>query len=198
MIIHDRLWKDMIQIGIPTHIIHLLMNVYREQKAKVRTKYGDSEWFPIEKGVKQGTTISPHLFNIYSERVMREALEGLKGTVKVGGKSITNLRYAEDVVLIASTIEELQDLVDRVKESSARVGLSMNVKKTKIMKILCGENDNNTSVIVNGEPLQIVKQFNYLGALITDSGDDTPEIKRRIGTAKNATTSFTTIRKERS
>ena len=86
MVMHDRLWADMLRLGTPTHIIYLLMGIYNEQKAKVRTSYGDSDWFTIEKGVRQGCIISPHLFNIYSECIMREALEGHEGTVKVGEK----------------------------------------------------------------------------------------------------------------
>ena len=162
MVMHDRLWADMLRLGTPTHIIYLLMGIYNEQKAKVRTSYGDSDWFTIEKGVRQGCIISPHLFNIYSECIMREALEGHEGTVKVGGKAITNLRYADDVVLIASSMEELQNLVDRVKESSEDVGMSMNAKKTKVMEILCNDINDDTSIVVDGEPLEIVSQFTYL------------------------------------
>ena len=80
MVVHERLWTDMKRIGIPTHIIQLLSNVYDNyQKAKVRTRHGDSDWFKIEKGVRQGCKISPHLFNIYSECIMREVLEEITG-----------------------------------------------------------------------------------------------------------------------
>ena len=108
------------------------------------------------------------------------------------------MRYADDVVLIASSMEELQNLVDRVKESSEDVGLSMNAKKTKVMKILCNDINDDTSIVVDGEPLEIVSQFTYLGALFTADGDDTPEIKRRIAIAKNATTALTTVWRDRS
>ena len=90
MVAHDRLWLDMKKIGIPTHIIELLMSMHKDQKAKVRTRQGNSEWFSIEKGVRQGCIISPHLVNIYSECIMREALEGFTGSVKVGGRCVSN------------------------------------------------------------------------------------------------------------
>ena len=104
--------------------------MYDNQKAKVRTRHGDSDWFRIEKGVRQGCIISPHIFNIYSECIMREVLE-ITGNVKVSGRCITKLRYADDIVLIADTLEDLQDLVDRANRSSKRVGLSSNAKKQK-------------------------------------------------------------------
>ena len=83
-------------------------------------------WFTVEQGVRQGCILSPHLFNIYSEQIMRNALDGFVGSVKVGGRTISNLRYADDVVLIANSMDELQDLVNRVKESSLQFGLALN------------------------------------------------------------------------
>ena len=92
--------------------------MYAHQQVTVKTTHGLTHWFEIGQGVRQGCILSPHIFNIYSERIMRKALEGFEGTIKVGGKTITNLRYADDVVLIAGSIDELQSLVNKVNEAS--------------------------------------------------------------------------------
>ena len=114
---HDILWNDMHKIGFPTHI--LLLN----------------EWFEIGQGVRQGCIISPHHFNIYAEAIMRNALENFEGNITVESHKITNLRYADDVVLIAGSLEELQDLVDRVRLESEKVGLFLNTRKQKLRKL---------------------------------------------------------------
>ena len=129
---------------------------------------------------------------------MREVLEEITGNVKVSGRCITNLRYADDIVLIADTLEDLQDLVDRANRSSKRAGLSLNAKKTKVLKILSGWDNDDEKIFVNGEALENVKEFTYLGASINSSYDDSPEVKKRIAIAKSATTALTTIWKDRS
>ncbi|MCT5353383.1 reverse transcriptase family protein [Pseudomonas aeruginosa] len=132
---HDILWNNMNDMKFPKHIIQLIKAMYDQQQAAVRTTYGLTEWFEVKQGVRQGCILSPHLFNIYSETIMRGALENFEGTVDVGGYKISNLRYADDIVLIASSITELQQLLDKVREASEKAGLFLNAKKTKIMKI---------------------------------------------------------------
>ena len=101
--------------------------------------------------MRQGCILSPHLFNIYSEVIIRNALEDLEGTVKIGGRSIASLRYAEDIILLGGKMEELQDTVDRVDEASSQAGLYLNTSRTKVMKTVrvpvCNEQDN---ILVNG------------------------------------------------
>ena len=195
MVAHDILWNDMYSMGFPTHIILLLKSLYLQQKAAVRTTYGMTDWFDIEQGVRQGCIISPHLFNIYSETIMRKALENHEGSIKVGGHNITNLRYADDVVLIAGSMDELQNLVNRVKTESEKAGLLLNAKKTKVMKIQRTPTDEK--ILIDRTPIENVTEFSYLGATFTTNGDDSKEIRKRIGIAKNATTALTNIWKDR-
>ncbi|XP_063613390.1 uncharacterized protein LOC134786664 [Penaeus indicus] len=192
---HDNLWNNMYTMGFPTHIILLLKSLYEQQKAAVRTTYGLTDWFDIEQGVRQGCIISPHLFNIYSEMIMRNALEDYEGSIKIEGHSITNLRYADDVVLIAGSIDELQNLVDRVKTESEKTGLLLNAKKTKVMKIQKTPTDQE--IIIDGAPVENVTEFTYLGATFTNKVDDSKEIRKRITLAKNATIALSNIWKDR-
>jgi len=118
---------------------------------------------------------------------MRNAFEGFEGSVKIGRKSITNLRYADDIVLVGGSMEELQDIVNRAHEASSQAGLYLNTSKTKVMKTIRvpvrNEQDN---ILVSGQDRENVKNFVYLGAMITENYDDSKEIKRRIAITKNA------------
>ena len=123
------------------------------------------------------------------------------GSVKVGSRTISNLRYADDVVLIANSMDELQDLVNRVKESSLQFGLALNSNKTKVMKRV--KNNQNTKdadhiIVNNNEIIENVKEFVYLGALITNNYDDTKEIRRRLCIARSVMVSVTNIWKDKS
>ena len=121
-----------------------------------------------------------------------------EGSVKVSGHSITSLRYADDVALIAGSTEELQDLVDRVRHESEKSGLFLNPKKTKVMKIRKKPNDNDETIIkINNEPIENVKKFTYLGVVFTDKYNDSMEIKRRLAIAKNVTVALTKIWKDK-
>ena len=109
-------------------------NLYAGQQAAVRTLYGTTDWFRIEKGIWQGCLLSPCLFNLYAEYIMRnEGLDDLQAGIMIGRRNINNLRYADDTTLIAESKEEPRSLLMRVKEESERAGLKPNIKKTKIM-----------------------------------------------------------------
>jgi len=188
------LWRNMSDMGFPQHIVLLLKTMYEEQKAAVRTSYGLTEWFGIGQGGRQGCILSPHLFNIYSKTIMRNALEDFEGNISVGGRPITNLRYADDTVLIAGSMTELQELVERVRTHSKAAGLFLNAKKTKVMKSLRNPADeDNNHISINGEPVENVQKFIDLEATFTNDYDDSAEIKRRIGIAKNAIVALTNI-----
>ena len=121
-------------MGIPDHLTCLLRNLYEGQEATVRTLYGTTDWFKIEKGVQQGCLLSPCLFNLYTEHIVRNAgLDELQAGIKIGGRNINNLRYADDTTLMAESEEELKSLLMRVKEENERADLRLNIKKTKIM-----------------------------------------------------------------
>ena len=131
---HNKLWKILKEMGIPDHMICLLRNLYAGQEATVRTGHGTTDWFQIGKGVRQGCILSPCLFNLYAEYIMRNAgLEEAQAGSKIAGRNINNLRYANDTTLMAESEEELKSLLVKVKEESEKVGLKLNIQKTEIM-----------------------------------------------------------------
>ena len=123
-------------MGIPDHLTGLLRNLYAGQEETVRTGHGTTDWFLIGKGVCQGCILSPCLFNLYAEYIMRSAgLEEAQAGIKTAGRNINNLRYADDTTLMAESKEELKSLLMKVNNVSAseKVGLKLNIQKTKIM-----------------------------------------------------------------
>ena len=121
-------------MGIPDHPTCLLRNLYAGQEATVRTGHGKTDWFQIRKGVRQGCILSPYLFNFYAEYIIRNAgLDEAQAGIKTARRNINNLRNADDTTLMAESEEELKSLLMKVKEESEKVGLKLNIKKTKIM-----------------------------------------------------------------
>ena len=121
-------------MGIPDHLTCLLRNLYAGQEATVRTGHGTTDWFQIGKGVHQGCISSPCLFNLYAEYVMRNTgLEEAQAGIKIAGRNINNLRYADDTTLMAESEEELKRFLMKVTEESEKVGLKFNIQRTKIM-----------------------------------------------------------------
>ena len=122
------------EMEIPDHLTCLLSNLYAGQEATVRTGHGTTDWFQIRKGVCQGCILSPCLFNLYAEYIMRDAgLEVVQAGIKIAGRNINNLRYAVDTILMAESEKEVKSLLMKVKEESEKVGLKLNIQKTKIM-----------------------------------------------------------------
>ena len=120
-------------MGIPDHLTCLLRNLYAGQEATVRTGHGTTEWFQIGKGVHQGCILSPCLLNFYTGYIMRNAgLDEAQAGIKISGRNINNLRYTDDTTLMAES-EELKSLLMKAKEESEKVGLRLNIQKTKIM-----------------------------------------------------------------
>ena len=121
-------------MGRQDHLICLLRNLYVDQEATIRTGHGTTEWFQIRKGVCQGCILSPCLFNLYAEYIMQNAwLDEAQAGIKIGGRNINNLRYPNDTTLMAESEEELKSLLMKVKEDSEKIGLKLNIQKTKIM-----------------------------------------------------------------
>ena len=126
---HSKQWKILQEMGIQDHLTCLLRNLYIGQEAAVRTEHGTTDWFQVRKGVRQGCILSPCLFNFYAEYTMRNAgLEEAQAGIKIAGRNINNLRYADDTTLIAEIEEELKSLLMKVKEESEKVGLKLNIR----------------------------------------------------------------------
>ena len=130
---HNKQWKILQEMGIPDHLTSLLGNLYAGQEAIVRTGHETADWFQIGKGACQGCILSPCLFNFYAEYIMRNArLDEAQAGIKIAGRNINNLRYVDDTILMAES-EELKSLLMKVKEEGEKVGLKLNIQKTKIM-----------------------------------------------------------------
>ena len=168
----NKLWKILKEIRKPDHLTCLLRNLYAGQEAIVKTGHGTTDLFQIGKGVCQGYILSPCLFNLYAEYIMRNAgLHEAQMGIKTAGRNINNLRYADDTTLMAESEEELS-LLMKVKESE-KVGLKLNIQKTKIMAP-----GPITSWQIDGETVETVVNFIFLGSKITVDGDCSHEIKR--------------------
>ena len=144
------------------------------QEATVRTGHGTTDWFQIGKAVRQGCILSPSLFNLYAEYILRNAgLEETQAGIKIAGININNLRYADDTTLMAESQEELKSFLMKVKKENEKVGLKLNIQKTKIMA-----SGLITSWQIDGETVETVTDFIFLGSKITEVGDCSHEIKR--------------------
>ena len=160
---HNKLWKILKEMGIPDHLTCLLRNLYAGQEATVRTGHGTIGWFQVGKGVHQGCIWSSCLFTLYAEYIMRNAgLEEAQTGIKIARRNINNLRYADDTTLTAENEEELKSPLMKVKEESEKVGLKLNIPKTKIMA-----SGPSTSWEIDGEPVQTVSDFILGGSKIT-------------------------------
>ena len=131
---HSKLWKILKEMGIPDHLTCLLRKLYAGQEPTVRTGHGTADWFQIGKAVHQGCLLSPGLFKLYAEYIMRNAgLEEAQAGIKTAREKINILRYANDTTLMGESEEELKSLLMKVKEESEKVDLKLNIQKTKIM-----------------------------------------------------------------
>ena len=154
------------------------------QEATVRTGHGTTDWFQIGKGVRQGCILSPCLFNLYAEYIMRNTgLDESQAGIKISGRNINNLRYADDTTLMAENEEELKSLLMKVKEESVKVGLKFDIQKTKIMA-----SSPITSWQIDGETMEAVTDFILGGSKITADGDCSHEIKRCLLLGRKAMT----------
>ena len=171
----------------------LLRNLYAGQEATVRTGHGTTDWFQIGKGVRHGCILSSCLFNLYAEYIMRNAgLEEAQAGIKIAVGNFNNLRYADDTTLMAESQKELKSLLMQVKERSEKVGLKLNIQKTKIMA-----SDPITSWQIDGETVETVADFIFLGSKITADGDCSHEIKRLLLLGKKVMTNLDSILESR-
>ena len=153
-------WKILQEMEIPDHLTCLLRNLYAGQEATVRTGHGTTGWFQIGEGVHQQCILLPCLFNLYAEYIMWNArLDEAQAGVKIARRNINNLRYADDTTLMAESEEELKSFLMKVKEESEKVGLKLNIQKTKIMA-----SGPITSWQIDGETMETVPDFIFLGS----------------------------------
>ena len=146
-------------MGIPDPLTCLLRNLYAGQEVTVRTEHGTMDWFPIRKRVCQGYILSPCLFNSYAEYIIRNVrLDEAQAEIKSAGRNSNNFRYTDDITLIAESKEELKSLLMKVKEESEKVGLKLNIQKTKIMA-----SSPITSWQIDGNTMETVRDFYCLG-----------------------------------
>ena len=175
------------------HQTCLLRNLYAGQEATVRTGHGPKDWFQIGKGIGQGCLLSPCLFNLYAEYIMRNAgLEETQAGIKIAGRNIKNLRYADDTTLMAESEEELKSLLMKVKEQSEKAGLKLNIQKMKIMA-----SGPITSWEIDGETVETVADFIFWSSKITADGDCSHEIKRHLLLGRKVMTNLDSILKSR-
>ena len=180
------------RMGIPDHLTCLLRNLYAGQEAMVRTGHGTTDWFQIGKGVRQGCILSPCLFNLYAEYIMRNAgLDDAQAEIKMAGSNINNLNMQITPPLWHIN-EELKSLLMKVKEESEKVGLRLNIQKTKIMA-----SGPTTSWQIDGQTVETMTDFILWGSKITADGDCSHEIKRCLLLERKAMTNLDNILKLR-
>ena len=180
-------------MGISDHLTCLLRSLYAGQEATVSTGHGTTDWFQIGKGVHQGCILLPCLFNIYAEYIMRNTgLEEAQAGIKIARRNINNVRYADDTTLMAESEEELKSFLMNVKEEHGKVGLKLNIQKTKIMA-----SGPITSWQIDGETVETVADFILGGSQITADGDCSHEIKRRLLPGRKVMTNLDSILKNR-
>ena len=179
-------------MGIPDYLTCLLRNLYAGQEATVRTRPGTTDWFQIREEV-QGCILSSCLFNLHAEYIMRNTgLDEAQAGIKITRRNINNLRYADDTTLMVESKEELKSLLMKVKEESEKVGLKLNIQKTKIMA-----SGPITLWEIDGETVETVADFIFLGSKVTADGDCSHEIKRHLLLGREVMTNLESILKSR-
>ena len=152
--------------NISTNLIQVIKNIYNKATTAVLLNSSIGDWFRTTAGVRQGCLLSPTLFNIFLERITTDALEDHEGTVSIGGITITNLRFADDIDGLTGEEEELANLVERLDKASTNYGMEISAEKTRLMTH--NTSGINTESKANGQKLETVTSFKYLGSIITD------------------------------
>ena len=178
---------------IPDHLTCLLRNLYAGQEATARTGHGTTDWYQVGKGVHQGCILSPCLFNLHVEYIMRNAgLDESQAEIKTAGKNINNFRYTDDTILMAGNEEQLKSLLMKVKEESEKAGLKLNIQKTKVMV-----SGPITSWQIEEDKWKMVTSFIFLRSKTTVDGDCSHELKRLLLLGSKALTNLDTVLKSR-
>ena len=190
---HNKLWTILKETGRPDHLTCLLRNLYAGQEATVRTGHGTTDWFQVGKGVHQDCILSPCLFNLNAEYIMRNAgLDEAQAGIKIARRNINTLRYADDTTLMAESEGELKSLLMKVKDESEKAGLKLNIQKTKIMA-----SSPITSWQTDGETVETVADFIFGSSKIITDGDCSHEIKRCLLLGRKVMNNLDSILKSR-
>ena len=191
---HQALWATMKLYNINANLIKVIEQLYSKATSAVYHNNNIGDWFRTSVGVRQGCLLSPTLFNIFLERIMETALENHEGTVTIGGRTITNLRFADDIDGLSGSEEELSHLVKCIDKTCEAAGMEISGGKTKVMTNKKGGFSNG--IEVQGTKLEEVKSFKYLGSIISDQGSK-PKIVNRIAQTIAALTKLNVIWKDK-
>ena len=188
---HEGLWHVLRTFGVEEGIIQLVSALYKQAQSSVILNNNIGEPFSTTVGVRQGCLLSPVLFNLFLENIMREVLDSFDSSVSLGGRIISNLRFADDIDLIAKSNQELQELTDRLADRSRAYGMEVSSVKSKVM---VNSLDNATAnITLNGETLEVVESFKYLGSTLTKDGRTDREIEIRLAQASAAMSKLSKI-----
>ena len=177
---HAAMWATMKKYNISPNLIQVIKNLYNKATSTILFNSSIGDWFRTTVGVRQGCLLSPTLFNIFLERIMTDTVEDHEGTVSIRGRTITNLRFANDIDSLAGEEEELANLVEHLDKGTTAYSMEISAKKTKLMTN--NTSGINTEIKVNGQKLETATSFKYLGSVITDEGSKL-EILSRIAAA---------------
>lgn len=189
---HGKLIEILKKLNLDERDIRIIMNLYWHQKAKVTVDGEVSDQIEIMRGVRQGCVLSPLLFNLYSEAIFQEALHGKHQGIILNGTIVNNLRYADDTILLANTLEDLQQLLNCVADRSRAMGLKLNISKTKWL-VVSKQKDIIGRLEYEGKPIERVQFHKYLGCLLNADWDATQEIRSRIEQARSAFIKMRTV-----
>ena len=192
---HEGLWQVLRQFGIEEGLIQAIQALYNTASSAVLLNNQIGDYFKTTVGVRQGCLLSPVLFNLFLENIMRETLHDFHSTISVGGRTINNLRFADDIDLLGGSNEELQDLTRRLEERAGAYGMEVSTEKSKIL--VNSTNSVKAEIFMNGQKLEEVDAFKYLGATLTKDGRSTSEIKTRLAIATSAMAKLNKIWKSR-
>jgi hypothetical protein len=181
---HTKLLECLKKIGIDGKDLTIIKNIYKDQSAAFRINNELTDWFKIKRGVRQGCICSPSFFNIYSEELITEALEDIKG-ISINGINYNRIRYADDIAIITENLDDLKKGLENIDKIGAKFGMKINVAKTKLM-IINGNENLDYQINLNNNSVEKVNDFRYLGSLTTEDGRSLKEVKTRIGMAKDA------------
>lgn len=192
---HDGLWQVLRKFGIEEGLIQTIQALYNNTSSAVLLNNQIGDYFKTTVGVRQGCLLSPVLFNLFLENIMRETLYDFHSTISIGGRTINNLRFADDIDLMGGSNRELQDLTKRLEERAGAYGMEVSTEKSKVL--VNSTTNTHAEIYMNGQQLEEVDAFKYLGATLTKDGRSTIEIKTRLAIATSAMAKLSKIWRSR-